>query len=93
MPNLDRFDILSISIFCKTPLSIVSQTGVNKKPLVCPFQDRQTYKQFQKFLLVRDSFGPNRCKKICVEAILRFSTLPPGQVVLKFELPKTQVGQ
>ena len=43
--------------------SLNPNPGVNKKPFAWPFQARQ----FQKFLLVTDNFGPNRFGKICAE--------------------------
>ena len=38
-------------------------------------EPRQTYRQFQKCLLVIDSFGPNRCGKICTEVLSHFKKL------------------
>ena len=72
-------------ISCKRFIHISFGPGVNKKPLVCPFQDMSVlfrtdsfktqidFRQFQKFLRVIDRFGPNRCGKICDEALSHFT--------------------
>ena len=72
-----------LNIFSNFELSV---TGVNKKPFAFPFQDRQfqnpdpDYRQFQKFLLVTDSFGPKRCGKICAEVLLHVTNYD-GEVI------------
>ena len=55
-------------------MATIYYTGVNKKPLAGlfrtdSFRTKIDHRQFQKFLLVIDSFGPNRCGKICAEVL------------------------
>ena len=54
---------------CPYPVELGLGAGVNKKTVYLSFsgqtvsEPRQTFRQFQKYLFVIDSFGPNRCKK------------------------------
>ena len=44
------------------------------------FRTQIDYRQFQKFLLVIDSFGPNICGKICTEVLSHFTNYD-GEVI------------